>query len=206
MKKKLFALLFISFAIFISSFTTIKFLNSANNKVIVYADFPSYNTIGEIKNNSSDIIKGKILKSKVEKLDLAENIDSTDPKLNPSYGAKEKPSKEDSMFICTVYEVKVIDVIKGNLKKNDIIKVKELGGSFEGKNYVLEGTKYMGPQKDYILFLEGYDNPDIPYSPLNPSQGSMEVSDKKIKVNENNSLFKNAMTEDEAINLIKNEE
>jgi len=193
--------LFILGVLFAISFVAINSINDKNKTIICHADYPFYNSVDELGNRSSDIIKGKVLKSEVEKLDLRLNNNSTNPKLDPSYGS-EPSTEEESMFVCTVYEVKVTDVIKGDLKKNDIIKVKEMGGLFEGNNYVYDGVKYMEPKKDYILFLEGYNNPDIPYSTLNPSQGFMEVLDGKIKIDENNHLFKNDMDEEAAIKLI----
>lgn len=205
MRRKIFIISAICFVLLGSSFSVINLIKGANNKVICHADYPYYNNIDDLKNKSDYIIKGKVLNSKVEKLDLTIKNNSTDPKLNPSYGSKGTSSKEDLKNVCTVFEVKVIDVIKGNIKKNDIIKVKQIGGLFEGKDYVYDGVKYMGSEKDYILFLEGYDNPDIPYSTLNPSQGFMEVLDGKIKVDENNQIFKKDMDEDEAIKLIKKE-
>ena len=79
----------------------------------------------------------------------------------------------DEGVIVTVTTFRVAAVIKGQLDRGALIEIKQLGGLFEGVNYVEEGAAPLRRDTVYDLFLQTY--PDAPASLLNPVQGQYVV-------------------------------
>lgn len=155
---------------------------------LIQADYPFYDNEKELFNHADNIIFGEIVKVyNPEKIDI--NMDKT------------KQANEEDKVLYTVSDVKVLDVIKGIVKVGDIVKVKQLGdehGNADSELFKHGGYFKKGSQ--YILFLKGYTDSEIPYSTLNPIQGQIEMIEDKTKVNELNKLFQNNKTKDEFIN------
>lgn len=99
------------------------------------------------------------------------------------------PGGRPFMQVGTVYDVKVVDSIKGKFKKDDVIKVRVSGGEYKGKIYKATDEEQFTVGKEYILALCTYDEA-LPYFALNGIQGVMEVENGFVKVNSKDILFK----------------
>ena len=162
---------------------SINFSGCSKKVVKIHADYPHYSTMESLLKDSDVIIIGQTVNAnKGEKLNI-----NTDKKGSPDE------------LVYTVSEVKVTEVIKGNVKPGEVIKIKQLGGTYDNKVYKLEDMEYLVKGKDYVLFLDSFVDidPNEPYVLLNPTQGYLEIADSKIKANKNNALFKSGIGKEE---------
>ncbi len=112
--------------------------------------------------------------------------------------------KEPSSFLYTVSEVKISKVIKGKYLPGDIIKIKQLGGSYKEVGYDehnMYGTMYYQKGERYVFFLVSYE--DSPCSTINPQQGDMLIEDGKIKERNKVQFIKDNVSEDLAVKALK---
>lgn len=149
----------------------------SNTQNASYASYP----------NETDLMKKAdiVINGEITKVNKAERIIISADK------------KESAIY--TVSDVKVIEVIKGNVKVGDTIKVKQLGDVEKDKgNYYKTGEKY-------ILFLATFEDilPGTPYEELSPFEGNINVSDGTTKVHPKNKLFKNNEKKEDVINKLK---
>ncbi len=149
---------------------------NADSQVVtdISADYPSYNK-NSIVMNSDVIICGTKQAETTEVININIGNDRDTKPMNVKY---------------SVSEFVVDKSIKGKFKKGDIIKVKQM----EQTN--IEKFKR---DKKQILFLKEYAY-DIPYSPINPTQGNIEFENDKVRLN--NNIF-DGTTSDEVINSIE---
>lgn len=138
-----------------------------------------YQSEKELVNDSDLIIVGEVVKAnKAEMINI--NLD------------KEKAAKnlEEDNVLYTVFDIKVDEVIKGNVNAGDIIKIKQAGDK-DSKENRLNENDYFKKGSTYAFFLQGYEErPDIPYSTLSTIQGQLEIENGKVKVHKDNKLFK----------------
>ena len=124
----------------------------------------------------------------------------------PDRVTKEEKSKlensEDGYYMCTVSEVEVLKVIKGDLKESEVIEIYQLGGSSKEKESIVDGIDYFKQGDNRIFFITDWDGR---YTTVNPIQGDIKLVDKKAKVNKGNKLFHDGIAEDELFKNIKSE-
>lgn len=157
-----------------------------NNIVNYHGDYPSYENQSEMENASDIIISGKILNSSVKTINIKVPSNSYDPQKNP--GKDGKNTADDENLVYTVSKVMVGVVYKGqNIKSGDIIEVKQLGGLVNNVLYKEENTNPFNNNKEYVMFLKEYEN-GIPYSLINPIQGSYENNNDNYKENSDNKV------------------
>lgn len=162
---------------------SLNFLGCSKKVVKVNADYHYYSTIESLLKESDVIIMGQTV-----------NVNKGE-KLNINMDKKGIPDE----LVYTVSEIKITEVIKGDVKPEEVIKVKQRGGTYDNKVYKVDGMEYLVKGKDYILFLGSFVDidPNEPYVLMNPNQGYLEIVDGKIKVNKNNTLFKSGVTKEE---------
>ncbi|WP_163194616.1 hypothetical protein [Clostridium thermarum] len=127
---------------------------------IISLDFPRYETLKDLYNNSEIVIRGQILDTGIKEIHVGDHEDG-----------------EPIEYLYTVSRIKILKVIKGNIQEGDIIFVKQLG---DGKKVIANGfdeDRYFKPQEEYYLFLEtfGKDSVSMPYSCVNLKQASFKV-------------------------------
>ncbi len=170
-------------------------LVGCGSRNLIHADYPFYEDEQSLFNRADIIITGEVVK--VNKAD----------KININGDKVKKGTDEEDKIKYTVSEVKVIEVIKGDVKTGDIVKVKQLGdkeGIADAELIKYDG--YLTKNMQYVLFLKGYSdiNSEIPYSTLNPIQGQLDIVNDKVKVNELNKLFKSDILLGEFVSELKN--
>ena len=119
------------------------------------ADYPFYADEQSLFDHADLIINGVVVKvNKPEKIDL--NVHSAG-----------EVAKEEDKTLVTVSEIKVTDVIKGNVKVGDFVQVKQLGdknGMAEESEMKYDG--YFKKDRQYVLFL-------MDFNYLIPGQGCL---------------------------------
>jgi len=130
--------------------------------VLVRQDFPHYKSIDSLSEKADVIIKGRVIKSRVEALNDVIYSTSVDEKMNPG---GELPEEKTNY---TIYTIEIVDSLKGNSKPGDTIEVKQLGGEVGNIEFISEENIDILTGNDYILFLATYEN--TPASLLNSVQ------------------------------------
>lgn len=142
------------------------------------ADYPAYATSGDIIRAADVVVRGTSVRSRVERA-YPDVSTSGDPVSNPQAGLSEKEAKdarEAGSVVVTVSSVKVLEVVKGNVKVGDTIEVSQLGGTLSGvANSEKHTTILPTDGSQYVLLLAAFD-PGHPYSLLNPEQAMYAVS------------------------------
>ncbi|OPX43163.1 hypothetical protein CLHUN_29130 [Ruminiclostridium hungatei] len=111
--------------------------------------------------------------------------------------------------IYTVSEFRVEKVIKGNINKGDIIKVKQIGGLYNGFLRIEKGIEFFKDGENRLLFLETFDSDEYKYktpaSPINPQQGSMLIVNGKTRKSNDFQIINDSVPEDSVVDAIKKE-
>lgn len=141
----------------------------ASETKIVSMDYKDYSTLEELYKEAKLIIRGQTLETERREIEIGSYSDG------------------DSMiFLYTVSKIKVVKTIKGKVQIGDSIYVKQLG---DGSRVIANGfdeSKYFRSTEEYYLFLDSSDKDsyEMPYSCLNPNQGSVRVEEDTIKLKE----------------------
>ncbi len=130
--------------------------------------YPEYANAEDLTTAATDIVIGVVESSEVRKIDITAPSDSKDPAENPTLGAE--GDALDGIYVYTVLQLRVEDVRKGDHAPGDVIEIKQLGGSIDGKTYVEEGATALSVGSTYGLFLMSFRG--APASLLNSSQAS----------------------------------
>jgi hypothetical protein len=159
--------------------------NTANQNTgmsTIAGDYPMYVNFSQLLENSDIVVLGKVV-------NVNKNVN-----ININSGSDKDTNPANYDF--TVSDIEVKDVLIGNVKKGDIIQVKQFNN--------MEGVEYLKNDKKGIFFLESYSSV-VPCDLINPDQGFVETENDKLKLNEfTKDLFKNASSIDDVNNLIKN--
>ncbi len=166
-------------------FNEISGINSANysnSRYLIHSgDYPMYNK-NSIFNDSDVIVIGKVEKIKgtmeyFPEIQLDETL-SEEEKQKILNEINRKP------LIFTVSTIRVDKVLKGNLQEGEVIEIKQLGGKTNGSEVMSENVEFFKEGSNKVFFLEDYRNDfgnDMPFSPVNPIQGDIEIVDGKLK-------------------------
>ncbi len=128
-------------------------------KPMFQGDYPYYPDVQSLTEAADVIVVGEVVKAREVKQLM---VDRT----------ANKKDKETTPY--TLSELKVLEVIKGDVSVGDIITVKQLGDYKkhpEKTLYDVDG--YLKTQQKQLAFLVAYA--ESPYSAVNPAQGIVEV-------------------------------
>ena len=108
--------------------------------------------------------------------------------------------------ICTFYELKVTEVIKGDVSKGDTIVIRIFGGTYNDTLYTSNYSEKLTYDFEYILFLCESIFAEMPYELTNPAQAYLPLREQSLSLNtkiSKLSLFKNGQSASSIINTIK---
>jgi len=108
--------------------------------------------------------------------------------------------------ICTFYEMKVVDVIKGNVSIGDTIKIRIEGGLYEDTLHTNNFSEKLTKDFGYILFLNESSYDEMPYELTSIAQGYLPIQEEILSLNKKiseSSLFSNEQSEKTIIDTIK---
>jgi hypothetical protein len=144
------------------------------------ADYKNYTNLDTMVTDSDTIVIGQVI--------------NTSKNENITIGQKTKTSAQ-----YTVLDIKVIDVMKGEVKKGDILKVKQ-----RENETTQEKAGFLEKEEKYLLFLEDYEN--TPSSLLNPYQGYIKIKENDFEINKMNNMSQllSIKTVDELKNMLNN--
>lgn len=165
-------------------FNEISGINSSNysdsSHLMYNGDYPMYDK-NSIFNESDVIVIGKVEKIKgtmeyLPEIQLDETL-SQEEKQKILNEINRKP------LIFTVSTIRVDKVLKGNLQEGEVIEIKQLGGKTNGSEVISDDEDFFKEGSNKVFFLEDYRNDlkDMPFSPVNPIQGDIEIVDGKLK-------------------------
>lgn len=161
---------------------------------VMHGTPPLYQNQDKLIITSDIIIYGEIIKEyKANKIKISA-VKSKDAAVN-----------EDNMVLYTTFDVRVDEVIKGDSKVGDIVKVKQLGDKINAQvSEIVDAGGYFKVGGKYILFLASFEDilPGTPYETLSPTVGHIEIIDDRIGAS--NKLFYGNETKDDIIKILKN--
>ena len=161
--------IFILSAIGCSSVTTQTASTSqAPITVIASEDFPNYSSINDLSDRADTIIKGNVIQTRVEALNDRVQASEADQELAQSAELNACYDDPASAKIYTIHTIQVAESYKGTFAAGDTIEVKQLGGQLDNTEIINDDHVSLIPTKDYVLFLETYE--DTPASLLNSIQ------------------------------------
>lgn len=144
---------------------------SADQTAIISADYPAYDSVKSLASAADLIVEVSLGESSSEV--LLPQYEGDDPALNPYAGTKETPDPSEGAVPITVFEATVLDVYRGDVKTEDVIKVMQPGGLSNGVDYVVEGVTRLQSGATVLLFLGTYA--DSPASVLGGDVGAFIV-------------------------------
>ncbi len=163
----------ISLVILVSLIFTVFICNAFLPKLMFHGDYPYYPSVESITSAADVIIVGEVV--------TAKNVKNLMVDQTPN-----KADKETTPY--TISTIRVVNVIKGNVKVGDIITIKQLGdykNKPEETLYKMDG--YLDKDTEHLMFLCEYES--SPFSPVNPAQGIVEVKNGVLVSNNRYSLW-----------------
>jgi len=162
---------------------------SACNSKKVMLDYVSFDETSIIT-YPDWIIIGEVVSVQSEKVNVADS----DPITKKQIGS--------DLVTYTVSEIKVLEVVKGDLNVGDIVKVKQRGDEkHQPDKDVIAGPGYLIKGAQDFLFLK--ECPNTPNNLINPWQGVIEIKDAKTKLNPSNNFFQSDISKDEFVKQLK---
>ncbi|WP_420363260.1 hypothetical protein AABM26_02320 [Curtobacterium aetherium] len=169
---------------------------SEHHTVVMNADYPVYEGVADAGADSDVVVKGTYTDSRVTLL-RPEQSDSMDPHANPQAGAADVGTEDDAMaVVVTVSEVRVEEVVKGDVAVGDVIEVSQLGGTYDGTTYQEEGTTLL-PDVDGDVVLLLAKTSKTGYDPINPDQGVLVDTGVSLHDTTGQVVFNDVNTVDE---------
>ncbi|MCG7376709.1 hypothetical protein MH215_06865 [Paenibacillus sp. ACRSA] len=136
--------------------------------VIASEDFPNYSSINDLSDRADTIIKGNVIQTRVEVLN--DRVQAPEADQENAQKVTLEAGNEELAFdkIYTIHTIQVAESYKGAFVAGDTLEVKQLGGQLNNTEIINDDHVSLIPTKDYVLFLETYE--DTPASLLNSIQ------------------------------------
>lgn len=132
------------------------------------ADYPAYETVGDLAAASDAVVQGVVLDERTEDIDTLIHDDSDDPELNPQAGLPDSEQPESDVVRFIVYRIEVAEAFGGAVGSGEVVEVNVR----EGESAEPEPRLDVGAE--YLLFLgESYDG--RPRYMVNPDQAAYRV-------------------------------
>ena len=129
-------------------------------KVEIQGDFFILEDVEEMADLATDIISGKVLDSRVEKVNLQPTRDIVvEDMLNQGMSQEEVDFElygigfEPDYEIMTVYRVQVLEVFQGSLTIGEIVEVMRIGGEYGNQYWFVADAIELEVDTELVLFL-----------------------------------------------------
>jgi len=156
------------------------------------ADYFMYSNINSLVDASNVIVVGEVISAGVvERINIA--IDET---------RYERPL----YFNFMVSELKIREVIKGEVNPGDTMRVVQMGGAYSGNVVLIARYEYLKKGQSGVFFLTYLPEWDMPANLINPEQGFVEVIAGEVISNDPFGLFEERMTEEMLVDVLVQEE
>lgn len=177
--------------------------NAASETVVLSADYPVYDSIESAIEEADLIVKGEYIGSEVDLLYPTLETEG-DPESNPQQGiAPEGVDLKEMAIVTTVSQLRITEVLKGDMNVGDIIEVSQLGGEYDEVNYNEESTTLLSEVDvpEVALFLN--QTSDTTFDLINPAQGIFIVEGEAVKAPSNQESFSEIATIDELREVVE---
>ena len=104
-----------------------------------------FDNIAQMNTQTTDIVRAKILNSRVEPINTLLRTPRPDDDMEIFY------------IIHTIYQLKVLEVFKGDLAVGDVLEVAQMGGLYGNRKLVFSNQLSMNRGDEFIFFLHSYD-------------------------------------------------
>ena len=164
-------------------------VTAEKNTTVGFFDWVTYDSPEELTSAADIIIEGVVTNTKTgvlskKKYDFPETLSKAD---------KDKAlTSPESNLVETISEVKVLKVIKGDIKEGSKISINQIGGETETEKIIIDGVKYFNKGESHFFFIKNINGI---YSTLNPEQGDILYEGDTILSNPSNPLFREKTTE-----------
>lgn len=157
-------------------------------RIVSYNDYKSYNDVKEVVRDADIIVVGRV-KTVQPPQEWNINLDKS-----------AEPVKE----VYTLSDIEVLESVKGPAP-GTTITIKQAGGLYEGKIYEESGAQFVESGKEYLFFLDSFDDraPGEPYTLINPSQGMVEIKKDTIQPQGKDIYMKNGNSLDQILAELK---
>lgn len=151
------------------------------SSVVFSADYPDYDTLEDVEAASSLVVEVSFTgESRTVIMEPEMPADPSDPRQNPELGvdpAALASQPKTPPIVTTVHKARVIKVIEGTARVGAVIEIQELGGTYDGIEYVPhdQDTK-LDTRSSYLVFL-ALGSPGVPYQVVNPGQAAFPMTD-----------------------------
>lgn len=178
-------------------------VNLASETVVLSADYPVFDSIESASDEADLIVKGEYIDSAVELLYPTIETEG-DPESNPQQGiASEEVDLEEMAIVTTVSQLRITEVLKGDVNVGDIIEVSQVGGEYDDVTYDEESTTLLSEVDvpEVALFLN--QTSDTTFDLINPAQGIFTVEGNTVEASSNEESFSDIATIDELREVIE---
>lgn len=152
-----------------------------NESVVMSADYPAYDTLGDATGAAALVIEGEFISSTVELL-YPDIVDTGDETTNPQQGVELSEADREAMaVVTTVSEVRVTEVLKGDAAVGDVIKVSQLGGTSDGVTFEDDTTTLLSSVQAPRVMLFLSDVGGGTFDLINPAQGLYSVKGDQVE-------------------------
>ena len=142
----------------------------------VSADYPHYNSVEDLLYTATDVIRGEVLDSRTEWLDIRIPPEMV-PEVWETMGIED--DGEGFYVLHTIYRVRVLEVFYGALEVGEIVEIRQEGGALD--NTIVYVHQYLDlPQGDELVFFLLESILDLPFMLLNPTQSVYRVSGDRL--------------------------
>lgn len=138
----------------------------------IHAEYPVYDTAQELVESADLVFSGSV-----------ENITYEILNTKSELGVDSLTGLSETQGIpYTLYEIKVTEVYKGNVK-GDTITIKRPGGEYNGNKYILDDASDISLGETYLFLTETYENtyPSL----LNVTQASYDMNSPESNSKQN---------------------
>jgi hypothetical protein len=139
--------------------------------------YVEHTTVAELQVDATSIITGEIVDQRSEWINVAgEPANPDDPNQNPNIG--QDGQQPNSLFLYTVYSLRVETVIQGTREVGDTVEIRQLGGKVGDQRAVASGAAELTFGDSYVVFL--VDMPDGMAEFPNPTDSVFPLTDDGV--------------------------
>ncbi len=151
-------------------------------RVEYHSDYQTYQTFSDMVNMADHVFAGTVISRSVEMIDISMDING-DAFRNPLI---EGVKPEESIFVYTVYDIRVVDIYKGALEQDMVIEIKVLGGTIGDDIYLDIVDVSFDIGDDLYLMAIDFNIVGMPFSLINPYQGYYSIEGDAYVAHEDN--------------------
>ena len=115
------------------------------------SDYQIFDNIDEISSLATDVLRVEVLDARVDKIKTSLPFEAMPPELQALVN---RDNLEQLYRVVTIYDLRILDVFKGDLNKNEIINVAISGGQFEDMNIKHSSHNHLNLGDDLLLLLQ----------------------------------------------------